>query len=102
MRHTNMAIYCQLPMSPTHWRRDSSRSHQLAWPPFVVLTILGRLQEHLLSELDRRDARFWGQSFVHSMAKDQRIEIAYIAMRVIVGATFACHGAQKLFGVLGA
>jgi len=27
--------------------------------------------------------------------------IAYSIMRFIVGALFACHGAQKLFGVLG-
>src|SRR5256885_11828235 len=26
---------------------------------------------------------------------------AYAAMRVVVGLLFACHGAQKLFGVLG-
>jgi putative oxidoreductase len=26
---------------------------------------------------------------------------AYAATRVVVGALFACHGAQKLFGVLG-
>jgi putative oxidoreductase len=28
-------------------------------------------------------------------------EIAYAAMRVMVGLLFACHGAQKLFGALG-
>jgi len=26
---------------------------------------------------------------------------AYAAMRIVVGLLFACHGAQKLFGVLG-
>jgi len=29
------------------------------------------------------------------------MELLYAAMRVIVGLLFACHGAQKLFGVLG-
>lgn len=29
------------------------------------------------------------------------MELFYAAMRVIVGLLFACHGAQKLFGVLG-
>ncbi|HWC18653.1 MAG TPA: DoxX family protein [Terriglobales bacterium] len=28
-------------------------------------------------------------------------DIAYLLMRVVVGFLFACHGAQKLFGVLG-
>ena len=28
-------------------------------------------------------------------------EIAFLLMRVVVGLLFACHGAQKLFGVLG-
>jgi putative oxidoreductase len=28
-------------------------------------------------------------------------EIAFALMRFVVGALFACHGAQKLFGVLG-
>lgn len=28
-------------------------------------------------------------------------DIAYSIMRIIVGFLFACHGAQKLFGVLG-
>ena len=28
-------------------------------------------------------------------------EITYTLMRVVVGALFACHGAQKIFGVLG-
>src|SRR5580765_3380242 len=28
-------------------------------------------------------------------------EILYALMRVVVGLLFACHGAQKLFGVLG-
>jgi putative oxidoreductase len=28
-------------------------------------------------------------------------ELSYAAMRVIVGLLFACHGTQKLFGVLG-
>jgi putative oxidoreductase len=28
-------------------------------------------------------------------------ELSYAAMRVMVGLLFACHGAQKLFGVLG-
>ena len=28
-------------------------------------------------------------------------ELSYAAMRVIIGLLFACHGAQKLFGVLG-
>ena len=28
-------------------------------------------------------------------------DIAYSVMRIIVGFLFACHGAQKLFGVLG-
>jgi len=28
-------------------------------------------------------------------------EVAYAAMRVIVAALYTCHGAQKLFGVLG-
>ena len=28
-------------------------------------------------------------------------EAAYAAMRVVVAALYACHGAQKLFGVLG-
>ena len=28
-------------------------------------------------------------------------EIAYTLMRVVVGALFACHGVQKVFGVLG-
>lgn len=29
-------------------------------------------------------------------------ELLYVVMRVVVGLLFACHGAQKLFGVLGA
>ena len=29
-------------------------------------------------------------------------ELLYAVMRVVVGLLFACHGAQKLFGVLGA
>ena len=29
-------------------------------------------------------------------------EYAYAALRIIAGLLFACHGAQKLFGVLGA
>lgn len=28
-------------------------------------------------------------------------EVLYAVMRVVVGLLFACHGAQKLFGVLG-
>jgi putative oxidoreductase len=28
-------------------------------------------------------------------------EVIYAVMRVVVGLLFACHGAQKLFGVLG-
>ena len=28
-------------------------------------------------------------------------DIAYAAMRIVVGLLFFCHGAQKLFGVLG-
>jgi putative oxidoreductase len=28
-------------------------------------------------------------------------EIAFALMRIVVGLLFACHGAQKLFGVLG-
>src|SRR4051812_40581972 len=32
----------------------------------------------------------------------QYSDYVYAAMRVIVGLLFACHGAQKLFGVLGA
>ncbi len=27
--------------------------------------------------------------------------VAYAAMRIVIGFLFACHGAQKLFGVLG-
>ncbi len=32
---------------------------------------------------------------------DQFSEILYAIMRLVVGLLFACHGAQKLFGVLG-
>jgi len=28
-------------------------------------------------------------------------EVCYTVMRIVVGLLFACHGAQKLFGVLG-
>ena len=28
-------------------------------------------------------------------------EVCYAVMRIVVGLLFACHGAQKLFGVLG-
>jgi putative oxidoreductase len=28
-------------------------------------------------------------------------ELIYAALRIVAGAAFACHGAQKLFGVLG-
>ena len=28
-------------------------------------------------------------------------EVAYSFMRIVIGLLFACHGAQKLFGVLG-
>ncbi len=28
-------------------------------------------------------------------------ELFYAALRIVAGAAFACHGAQKLFGVLG-
>lgn len=28
-------------------------------------------------------------------------EVLYARMRVVVGLLFACHGAQKLFGVIG-
>jgi len=31
----------------------------------------------------------------------KRSEVLYALMRVVVGLLFACHGAQKLFGVLG-
>jgi putative oxidoreductase len=28
-------------------------------------------------------------------------EVIYLLMRIVIGLLFACHGAQKLFGVLG-
>lgn len=35
------------------------------------------------------------------MPKFDRAAVVYAAFRIVTGALFACHGAQKLFGVLG-